>query len=125
MSKMSDEIIALDKKRMHAMGAKDIATLNAVLADDLVFTHASARVDTKAALIGNMVSGSVVYASVEPFDVSAIELGDTVVLTGRALVKGISNGVTRDLNVRFTDVYAKRNGSWQMVAWQSTPIAGE
>ena len=60
MSKMSDEIIALDKKRMHAMGAKDIATLNAVLADDLVFTHASARVDTKAALIGNMVSGSVV-----------------------------------------------------------------
>ena len=26
--------------------------------------------------------------------------------------------------VRFTDVYANRNGQWQMVAWQSTRLRG-
>jgi hypothetical protein len=41
MSDNGQKIIDLDKKRMHAMAQKDIATLNAVLADDLVYTHSS------------------------------------------------------------------------------------
>ena len=47
-------IIELDRKRMTAMAEKDIATLNTLLADDLVYTHSSARIDTKQSLIGNM-----------------------------------------------------------------------
>ena len=26
----------------------------------------------------------------------------------------------RSLNLRYTDVWVRRNGAWQMVAWQST-----
>ena len=73
-------IIDLDKKRMTAMAQKDLATLNALLADDLVYTHSSARLDTKQSLIGDMESGATVYTSVEPSDVKAQDLGDTVVL---------------------------------------------
>ena len=73
-------IIDLDKKRMTAMAQKDVATLNALLADDLVYTHSSARLDTKQSLIGNMESGATVYTAVEPSDVKAQDLGDTVVL---------------------------------------------
>ena len=62
-------IIDLDKKRMTAMAQKDVATLNALLADDLIYTHSSARLDTKQSLIGNMESGSTVYTAVEPSDV--------------------------------------------------------
>ena len=36
-------IIDLDRKRMVAMAEKDIVTLNALLADDLVYAHSSAR----------------------------------------------------------------------------------
>ena len=50
-------IIDLDKKRMTAMAQKDIATLNALLADDLVYTHSSARLDSKQSLIGAMEVG--------------------------------------------------------------------
>jgi len=35
------KIIELDKKRMDAMAKKDIATLNALLSDDLVYTHST------------------------------------------------------------------------------------
>ena len=115
-------IIELDKKRMHAMAAKDIGTLDAVLADDLIYTHSSARLDTKASLIGNMQSGATVYTSVEPSDVKAQDLGETVVLTGVARIKVVSNGKPNAFGVRFTDVYARRNGQWQMVAWQSTRL---
>jgi ketosteroid isomerase-like protein len=115
-------IIDLDRKRMHAMAAKDLATLNAVLADDLIYTHSSARLDTKQSLIGNMQSGATVYTSVEPSDVTAQNLGDAVVLTGIARIKVVSNGKPNAFAVRFTDVYAKRGGHWQMVTWQSTRL---
>ena len=115
-------IIDLDKKRMTAMAQKDVATLNALLADDLVYTHSSARLDTKRSLIDAMVSGVTVYTGVEPSDVKAQDLGDTVVLTGIAQIKVVSNGTPNAFGVRFTDVYAKRNGNWQMVTWQSTRL---
>ena len=115
-------VIDLDKKRMHAMAAKDVATLQSVLADDLIYTHSSARLDTKKSLVDNMTSGATVYSSVEPSDVKAQDLGDTVVLTGIAQIKVTANGNSLAFGVRFTDVYAKRDGRWQMVTWQSTRL---
>ena len=61
-----------------------------MLADDLIYTHSSARLDTKKSLIDNMTSGATVYTSVEPSDVKAQDLGDTVVLTGIAQIKVVS-----------------------------------
>ena len=122
MADNGQAIIDLDKKRMYAMAEKDFATLNAALADDLIYTHSSARLDTKASLIGNMQSGSTVYTSVEPSEVKAQDLGDAVVLTGVAQIKVVSQGKPNAFGVRFTDVYAKRNGRWQMVTWQSTRL---
>ena len=115
-------IIDLDKKRMTAMAQKDVATLNALLADDLVYTHSTARLDTKQSLIGAMESGSTVYTSVEPSDVKAQDLGDTVVLTGSCRISVMSGGRPNSFGVRFTDVYANKGGRWQMVAWQSTRL---
>ena len=115
-------IIDLDKKRMTAMAQKDVATLNALLADDLVYTHSNARLDTKQSLIGNMESGGTVYTSVEPSDVKAQDFGDTVVLTGSCRISVMSGGRPNSFGVRFTDVYANKGGRWQMVAWQSTRL---
>ena len=122
MSNNGQKIIELDKKRMDAMSQKDMATLNALLSDDLVYTHSSARLDTKQSLIGAMESGATVYTSVEPSDVKAQDLGAAVVLTGTARISVTSNGNPINFGVRFTDVYANNHGQWQMVAWQSTRL---
>ena len=115
-------IIDLDKKRMTAMAQKDIATLNELISDDLIYTHSSARLDTKKSLIGNMESGRTVYTSVVPSDVKAQDLGDTVVLTGSCRISVNSGGRPNSFGVRFTDVYANKGGRWQMVTWQSTRL---
>jgi len=120
MAGNGDMVIELDRKRMNAMAQKDLATLNEVIAEDLVYTHSSARLDTKQSLIGNMESGSTVYTSVVPSDVKAQDLGDSVVLTGSCRISVNSGGNAMSFGVRFTDVYARRNGKWQMVTWQST-----
>jgi ketosteroid isomerase-like protein len=114
------KIIELDRKRMTAMAEKDVATLNEIISDDLVYTHSSARLDTKQSLIGAMQSGATVYTSVAPSDVQAQEYGDTVVLTGSCRIGVNSGGNAMNFGVRFTDVYVNKGGRWQMVAWQST-----
>src|SRR6058998_84522 len=103
-------VIDLDRQRMEAMAKKDLAKLNELIADDLIYTHSSARLDTKQSLIGNMESGSTVYTSVVPSDVKAQDLGDTVVLTGSCKI-GVNAGGR-----------ANSCGRWQMVTWQSTRL---
>jgi Domain of unknown function (DUF4440) len=115
-------VIDLDKKRMTAMAQKDIATLNTLLSADLIYTHSSARLDTKQSLIGNMETGSTVYTAVEPSDVKAQDLGDAVVLTGSCRISVTAQGRPNSFSVRFTDVYANKGGQWQMVTWQSTRL---
>ena len=55
-----------------------------------------------------MESGSTVYTAVEPSDVQAQDLGDTVVLTGSCRISVMSQGRPNSFSVRFTDVYAKQ-----------------
>jgi ketosteroid isomerase-like protein len=122
MTDTAQKIIELDRQRMQAMAQKEIATLNALLSDDLVYTHSTARLDTKKSLIEAMESGRTVYTAVEPSDVKAQDLGNAVVLTGSACIAVLSSGKPNSFSVRFTDVYANKDGQWQIVAWQSTRI---
>jgi ketosteroid isomerase-like protein len=117
-------VIDLDRQRMAAMVAKDYARLEALIGDDLIYTHSSARMDTKASLIGAMQSGATVYTGADPSEVKAQDLGDTVVLTGVARMQVVSNGTPNAFTIRFTDVWAKRAGGWQMTTWQSTKLPG-
>lgn len=118
----AQKIIELDRQRMTAMAEKDVEALRKILADDLIYTHSSARLDTKKSLIGAMESGATVYTAVEPSEVAAQDLGSVVVLTGIAAISVSASGKANSFRVRFTDVYADRGGQWQMVTWQSTRL---
>jgi hypothetical protein len=120
MAGNGDAIIALDKKRREATCSQDVETLSSILADDLIYTHSSARVDTKESLIGGMKAGTTVYTGLETSDVVAQDLGSAVVLTGVAKVSVMSNGRPNNFGIRFVNVYANRGGEWKMVTWQST-----
>ena len=122
MSANGDMIIALDKERMQAMADKDVGKLKQLLCQSLVYTHSSARLDTKDSLIGAMESGATVYKSVVASNVEAQDLGNVVVLTGEAQIEVHTGGKALDFGVRFTDVYENQDGAWRMVAWQSTKL---
>jgi ketosteroid isomerase-like protein len=48
--------------------------------------------------------------------------GETAVVIGRWTAPGVNHGVRFDYRARFMSVYARRDGTWQMVAEQSTEI---
>ena len=69
-----------------------------------------------------MESGATVYKACTPSDVEALDLGDSVVLTGRADIMVEAHGNPNSFSVRFTDVWQNQDGTWRMVAWQSTKL---
>ena len=117
-----DEIIALENRRIEAMVKQDAQALDEILADDLSYTHSTARVETKAEFISSVTSGRTKYRSMEQDDVKVRRYGDTAVVTGHANVHVDANGREIKFQIRFIDVYAKRDDVWRMVAWQSTKL---
>ena len=122
-AKDGPELTRLLNEFLAGASKNDPAVHDRFWADDLIYTHSSARIDTKHSLIDNMQSGATVYNSVEPSDVKAQDLGSAVVLTGVAQFRVTSGGKPNAFGARFTDVYANRGGKWQMVTWQSTRLA--
>jgi hypothetical protein len=122
MSKKGAQIILLDKERMQAMVDKDVTKLKNLLCKNLIYTHSSARLDTKDSLIAAMESGATQYTYIEATGVEAQDLGDAVILTGAAQISILANGTPNSFGVRFTDVYQNQGGTWRLVAWQSTKL---
>jgi hypothetical protein len=115
-------VTELNKERMEAMVQRDIAKLDNLLCNNLVYTHSSSRLDSKSSLINDIQSGATICNSVVPSEVKAQDLGESVVLTGIVHMSAVRNGTQNEFTARFSDVYQNQNGTWRMVARQSTKI---
>lgn len=124
------ELIKLEKEWAEAVKNHDVATLRRVLADDAVITYPDGATGTKADEVRTVETGAITVESWEVLEPKVTVLSaDTAFITGRGIIK---NGKVKDANMkravdisgeyRFLDVYARRNGTWQAVASQTTPI---
>ena len=114
-----DEVKAAEKKRFEVTVKKDYKALDALLADDLIYVHSNGNVDNEKTFLESLTSGRSKYHSIEPLTMNARQLGDLVFIDGRAKVKVETNRQVNDLLLTYLDVWAKRNGTWQMVHWHS------
>jgi ketosteroid isomerase-like protein len=118
----AETVLDLDRIRRDAMTKADVATLGELFADDMVWIHATARIDTKAGLLDAIGSGSTKYLSIDVTDETVRDFGDVVLVGGIAAMAAEIKGETRELRNRFTIVWVRRGVSWQVVNWQSTSV---
>jgi Domain of unknown function (DUF4440) len=114
--------VEADRARFEAQVKADVATLEKLLAPELTYVHSSGVLDSKDAYIGAIKSGKTKYKSIAPEEVSARTFGDVSIVTGKAAIVLVSDGKDREIIVRYTDVWVKRDGRWQMVSWHSTRL---
>jgi ketosteroid isomerase-like protein len=100
----------------------DRVTLNSLIADDFVGTAPRGRMVTKQDVIPEEGSGGH-GLSITAQDIKVRVLGDTAIAVGRGLPK--TQGQEKRPELRFMVVFAKRAGSWQMVAAHLSPIMTE
>jgi hypothetical protein len=106
------QVRAVELHRFKALTGPDIAALDLILGDDLTYTHSDGHVDSKTSYLDAVGSGKLKYISIMPNELKI----------GQADFKSENNGKNETMKLRFTDAYVRRQGRWQLVAWESTRV---
>ena len=115
------ELLQAEQQRTRAMVDADIPALQALFGDELRFTHANGSVETKYVLLAALESGRLDYVSARSRDLVVHAYGEAGVVAGTAVLEvSAAGGPVQKLRNLFTAVYAKRDGAWRLVAYQST-----
>lgn len=121
-SRTAQKLIELDQKRFAAMVSRDFDFLRKILASDLTYTHSNGKFETKAEFLTEIIDGTLRYQKMLPGDQLVRIYGKMAVITGRCEVSVKQGDRVVESQLRYTDVWRKRRGKWQLVAWQSARI---
>ena len=111
-----------DARRTKATLDKDTAALAALFGDDLLYVHGSGTAETKEQYIGLIASRHYDYRSLTQLRRSFRGYGDLVLVDGDVRIQVVVPAGERNFVSRYLQAWAKRDGRWQMVSWQSTPL---
>jgi ketosteroid isomerase-like protein len=116
-------LMKIEHDTLAALLKKDAAAFGKFFSEDAVFTAPDGTVQTKAQLLADIKSGTLVIESSEMSDMTVHAHGDAAVVTYATNDKGKYK--TQDISGRYrwTDVFVRRGGTWQIVAGHGTPIA--
>jgi ketosteroid isomerase-like protein len=105
-----------------AITKNDLAALDRLLANELVYTHSSGVVETKAEYIGVLRTGAQKYDAVDYEDTKVMTYGNVGVVAAAVRMRGASKGQPFDNRLRMLHVWVERDGRWQLVAHQTTRL---
>jgi ketosteroid isomerase-like protein len=106
----------LEEKLRQAMLNSDVAVLDELIADDLVWTMHTGNVVDKQFDLEAHRSGMFRFTSLDIGDRQIHLYGDCVVVTLKVDAAGIYNDQAFSETYRFTRVWVKRQNRWQIVA---------
>ena len=114
-----DEVSKAEEARYAAMIAQDKSALAAILADEFVYHQPSGKVQDKPGYIVQVTSGDVKITKAERYDLATHIYGNVATVMGSTRVDLEVKGEPKQFDLRFLNVWVKRDGRWQIVARQS------
>ena len=115
------ELMRLEQAYNDAQVKRDRATLEHLWADDYMYTHSNGAVMTKAQDIDDTMSGEMAWRAARLDEMKVRRYGDVAVVTGRLVMEGRAVQYASGPR-RFTDIFVRRNGRWQLVGGQTTMV---
>lgn len=115
-------ILALDKQWSDAIVKGDTATLDKMLANDLVYAHATGIVDTKASYIAKIKERRQVYKSFEQRNPVVNLYKDSAVTFSWVRVTGTNQAGVFDDKIMLIHFWVKQNGAWRLAGHQTTKV---
>src|SRR5829696_697886 len=124
------ELLKLEREWADSNKTHDADAVKRLVAEDAVIVYPDGSTATKADEVRTIESGAITADAFEMIDpkVTVID-ADSAFISGRSVIKNGKYAVPNqkkpvDISgeYRFLDVYAKRDGRWQVVASQATKI---
>ena len=113
---VEETIRKLDNERIQAQVHADAEALGRIYADGFIGVGPSGSVRTKPQVIADFTSGDLKFQSITTDDVKVRIYENTAVETGLSTMIGQDKGKAVPRETRFTRVWIKQEGHWQLVA---------
>ena len=122
---MTDEaraVLDAEDRRYRAMQEADLATLDAVCADELSYSHSSGARDTKEQYLEKVRSGYYVYRRIDhPVERVAV-VGDTAIVVGRMTADLLVDGTPKTIDNLALAVWTRASGAWRLLGYAPTAL---
>jgi ketosteroid isomerase-like protein len=112
----------IEQQLAKAVVERDLQTYSSLLAPDWTTIDLTGRVLTKSQVMEELASKERQIEAATIDDIRVRDLGEVAVVTGRTTATGSYQGKRSTVVLRFTDVFARRDGKWQVVASQGTQV---
>ena len=116
------EVRMAERQRFDAMTSQDVASLDTLLDDGLTY-HSGGVVQTRQQFLNTIKKQQLVYESITPSAVKVRVYDGLALVTGRSAMRVRNSAGLNNYNVRFTEVYIRRDGHWLLTAWQTKRLA--
>ena len=119
-----DVLNELHERAFAALLEGDTGTLERLWAPDWVFSAPDGRTISRAGFLELFETGAIRYDSIADLEAEARTYGDAAVILGTVRIWYTSPDGPHEEHLRYTTIYARGEGPWQMEVWQSTLIEG-
>ncbi|MCA1817037.1 MAG: nuclear transport factor 2 family protein [Acidobacteria bacterium] len=119
------ELMQLERDIGRANVERDAAFFERVEADEFLFTDSGGGLTTKREDVESVKAPANPDVKLLAYDVDDMKVmlyGKTAVVAGRATTRGLVRGQESTAQSRFTDVFVRRDGRWQLVAGHSSRL---
>lgn len=110
------EIVRRENALLTAVTTNDVALLDDLLHDDLLFNGPDGQTGTKALDLANYRSGGIQLSRAEARDRSMSAIGDDVVVAVTVTLEGSYLGFRVDGSYRYLRVWKQVGGAWRVIA---------
>jgi uncharacterized protein (TIGR02246 family) len=119
----AQEVLNVEMEWVQALRKLDLKTMERILADD--YTQITARGDVigKLEFLASFEGKQRQWDHTQSSDHHIRIYNDTAVMVALWSASGVNQGQRFDYQARFLAVYIKRDGRWQLIADQSTPVS--
>jgi ketosteroid isomerase-like protein len=117
------ELQSLDKEWSAAIVKNDVDAIGRFMSDDWVIIGPEGNVIDRSRFLAVIKSGDLTHESMESDDWLVQVYGDTAIVTAQAKSKGKYRGQSFATHERSTSVFLRKDGRWQCIHTQLTPIA--
>ncbi|MEO6806664.1 MAG: nuclear transport factor 2 family protein [Edaphobacter sp.] len=119
------QIDALEEQWRQAQLTDDVAAMDKLLSDDYIGISMTGRVNTKVQQLDRMRMHKVTLTRIDLDDRQIKLIGSIAIVTSRAEVEGINDGVPVKGTFRYTRVYQRLpSGGWKITSFEATRVPG-
>ena len=117
------EIVAREDALLRAITTNDVALLDDLLHDDLLFNGPDGQTGTKAQDLANYRSGGIQLRRAEASERLIRAIGDDAVVAVTVTLEGSYLGVQVDGRYRYLRVWQRTGGTWRVIGGSVVALA--